>query len=123
LEDYVRYYTEEAPSYERLTVTGADAKWNLDYRNRNVRRRQADVLGTDGQPSGVKTWLLYVPFGELAQHSSYKKHQVGIEMQFNSAKNPGEAAKTMLVDKYTTKAQAILQNEDCSDLSYHNRWF
>ena len=104
-------------------MAGAEAKWKADFKNKNVRRKQAESLGLDGQPSGVKVWLLYVPVAVLAQHSSYKQHEVGIEVQRNGAKNPGEAAQKMSADKYKAKAQAFLQDEDCSDLSYHNRWF
>ena len=104
-------------------MVGAEAKWKADFKNKNVRRKQAESLGVDGQLSGEKVWLLYVPVADLAQHSSYKQHETGIEIQCNGAKNPGEAAQKMLADKYKAKAQAFLQDEDCSDLSYHNRWF
>jgi hypothetical protein len=82
---------------------------------------EVNSLGEDGQPSGLKVWLLYVPVAHLAQHSSYKQHETGIESQCDGAKNPGEAAQKMAADKYQARALSFLKDEDGSDLSYHNR--
>eukprot|EP00435_Cladocopium_sp_Y103_P058500 s2538_g20.t1 len=84
--DYIKYWTEEAPSYLRFTAASvcwgwwpglseaaAQRRWQLDF-NR-LEREQVNATDTEGNPIG-KVWVLYVELPRKKRKLDYQNFEV-----------------------------------------------
>lgn len=54
-EQYITFYTEQVPHYQRLSRGAASRKWELDFLH--LEKEQRDANDAEGNAAGKAIWL------------------------------------------------------------------